>query len=105
VSGSLFPTQSLSLLIEPKEEAKSFTGKHYLFLEDITRTFDATSYRKNGFKEPVSAREFAIVIDDFDANYLVKKEISKTTIEYYDFEWLDTSSISIHDFSTTFEFY
>jgi len=33
----------------------------------------------------VSAREFAFVIDDFDANYSVKKEISKTTVEYYDF--------------------
>ena len=107
VKGSLIPQTYLGFEIQATDKAKEWVangGTHYLILEDVSRVFDATDYRKNGFKDPVSGKEYGIVID-LTANELIKKEISQQTIQYYDFAWLDTSAITVIDFSTTFNNY
>ena len=79
VNGSLLPKNYLSVELVPTEKGVDFVknnGKHYMILEDITRVFDATKYRENGFKEAVSAKEYAYVLDSFKKDMIISKEIS-----------------------------
>ena len=55
---------------------------------------DAISVKKTGF-----------IVNDYTTDFEILNEISKTTINFFPFEWLDTSALSIIDFSDKLEFY
>ena len=82
-----------------------FIGKHYLVLEDVSRVFDASDYREKGFRDPVSAREYGFILEPNKQRRFVKKSIALHEIQYFDFALLDTSAISVYDFSKTFDDY
>ena len=71
---------------------------------DITRFFNADFYNENGYQSAVSTSS-QIEIFPKEGHQNIYKQISKTTVGYYNFHFLDTSAISLVDFSTEFTNY
>ena len=79
---------------------------HFAVSEDITRTFDATNYKRQGFADTKSDQENSYIFTgENDIDVMIQKTISKTTIKLFDFAWLDTTDISTVDFGTEKQFY
>ena len=104
----MLSTTRLQLDIVLTEEGRNFAGNHYLLAEDISRFFQPKSYLENGYFQAVSIKEDGLVIDPkapTDQDIVFLKLISQTKVNFYKFEWLDTSAISIIDFGEEFTFY
>ena len=76
-----------------------------MFTEEITRSFGADYFGAHGFADTISAQQNGKLISDYTTDLSILKQISLTTISYYEFEWLDTAAITIFDFGSTKEYY
>ena len=86
------------------QEGKDFVGDHWIYTTDLTHHFNADEYREHGFQTAISPTERGYTISK-KSNKVLNKFISKTEVNYFDCFWLDTSAISLMDFSTKFTNY
>ena len=64
---------------------------------EISRYFNAEDFTKNGFQSPVTLSEITTYPKQ-NLTVEVLNYISKTSIEFFNFMWLDTSAITFTDF-------
>ena len=81
-----------------------FEGIHYVYTTDLSHSFNADSYREVGYQQAISPSEKGFIYSK-TGSMLLNKQISKTTVNYFSFEWLDTSAISLIDFGDEFTNY
>ena len=104
VKNGYFSDTNLKLSVEMSAAAVKHDGTHYTIASDLTRYFNADDYNENGFLKSVQTSQ---QFDVFQKNMqtTMYKSISQTKINYYNFYFLDTSAISLIDFSSEFETY
>ena len=104
VKNGYFSDTNLKLSVEMSAAAVKHDGTHYVIASDLTRYFNAADYNENGFLKSVQTSQ---QFDVFQKNMqtTMYKSISQTKINYYNFYFLDTSAISLIDFSSEFETY
>lgn len=71
---------------------------------EMSRYFNAADYTKNGYQNPITLSETTVYPKN-DTTIEVSNYISKTTIEFFDFMWLDTSAITFTDFGQELDNY
>ena len=104
VKGSYRGEYSFYASVEFTAAGLAYNGTHFAYTTDVSRNFNADEYRKNGFQTPVSATDDGFAMNR-DGTMIYQKLLSKTDVNYFNFSWLDTSSISMFDFGESFENY
>ena len=75
-----------------------------VFVSEISRVFTPEYYIENNFQKPVAINEGYSFLSE-GVTSTENRSVGKTEVSYFDFPFLDTSAISIYDFSTGFTNY
>lgn len=73
-------------------------------MSELTHYFNADEYNELGYQKAVSLTQ-SIVYPKMDAFTQLTKYITLTSVDFFDFGWLDTSAISIIDLGRKFTNY
>ena len=72
-----------------------------VYLREISHYFNAEFYNDNQYLDSVALTQELYYLET-GKKFEIARYISETETEYYDFMWLDTSSITLLDFGQTF---
>lgn len=98
MSKNIWETQDyLALEVSPTDKTDSFKGTSAIYVQDIVRYFDPDLYKEKGYQQPIAESPQIYTLFS-DRGYLAYKEISRREITFFDFSWLDLSSITLFDF-------
>ena len=71
-----------------------------IYVSEMTHFFNPDEFKELGYQRSIALSE-TLVYPTFDKSQILYKFISQTTVELFDFSWIDTSSIQMLNFGKT----